>query len=71
MKTWIDDAEQVTVTVVNGVVTLAGRVDRWSSAEIAVRLTRQIPGVVAATSTLEHAFDDRGARGVRLDLGVA
>lgn len=67
----IDDAESVTVAVVGGVVTLAGRVDRWSSAEIAVRLVRQIPGVVAVTSTLEYGFDDREVRGVRLGTDVA
>jgi len=67
----IDDAVKITVTVVNGVVTLAGKVDRWSSTEIAVRLTRQVPGVVAVTSTLEYAFDDRELRGFRLGTGVA
>ena len=67
----IDDAVAVTVAVVNGAVTLTGRVDRWSSAEIAERLTRQVPGVVAVTSTLEYRFDDRKVRGVRLAAGHA
>jgi hypothetical protein len=67
----IDDAVAVTVAVVNGAVTLTGRVDRWSSAEIAERLTRQVPGVVAVNSTLEYRFDDRKVRGVRLAAGHA
>lgn len=55
----IDDAATVTVAVVNGVVSLAGRVDRRSAADIAARLARQVPGVVDVNSTLEYAFDDR------------
>jgi len=67
----VDDAAEVTAAVVNGAVTLAGRVDRWSSAEIAERLTRQVPGVVTVTSTLEYGFDDHKAGGARLGMGIA
>lgn len=67
----IDDAAAVTVAVVDGVVTLAGRVDRWSAAELATRLTRQVPGVVEVLSTLEYGFDDRTVGGVRLGTGTA
>lgn len=67
----VDDAEAVTAAVVNGAVTLGGRVDRWSSAEIAERLTRQVAGVVGVTSTIEYGFDDRTVRGVRLGTGLA
>ena len=59
----------VTVAVVNGAVTLAGRVDRRSSMEIAERLCRQVPGVVAVTSTLDYGFDD-GVHGLRLGSQV-
>lgn len=67
----VDDASTVTVAVVNGAVTLGGRVDRWSSAEIVERLTRQVPGVVRVTSALEYGSDDRTVRGVRLGTGLA
>lgn len=66
----LDDTETVTVAVSDGVVTLTGRVDRWSAAEIAVRLIREIPGVVEVNSTLEYGYDDRGARGVRAAVGL-
>ncbi|MEV4624227.1 CBS domain-containing protein [Asanoa sp. NPDC049573] len=51
-----DDA--VTVTVVGGVVTLAGRLDRRSSAEIAAQLTLQVSGVVDIIDKVEFDFDD-------------
>ncbi|GAB1692681.1 CBS domain-containing protein [Krasilnikovia sp. M28-CT-15] len=54
-----DDATEVSVTVVDGVVTMSGRVDRWSAAELVARRTRQIPGVVDVISTLGFTFDDR------------
>jgi CBS domain-containing protein len=66
-----EDAATVTATVTNGAVALSGRVDRWSSAEIAERLTRQVPGVTEVTSTLAHAFDDRTARDRRSVAGSA
>jgi CBS domain-containing protein len=61
-----EEAETVTVTVVDGAVTLAGRVDRRSSTEIAERLCRQVPGVVSVTSTLAYSFDDHDVHGLRL-----
>lgn len=54
----LDDAGSVEVSVDDGVVQLAGRADRWSAAELAVKLTRQVPGVVDVTSALEWG-DDR------------
>ncbi|TDO41883.1 CBS domain-containing protein [Paractinoplanes brasiliensis] len=65
-----EEAETVLVNVVDGVVTLAGKVDRWSSADIAERLTRQIAGVVDMTSTLEYRFDDSQVHGSRLGFGT-
>jgi CBS domain-containing protein len=61
-----EEAETVTVTVADGAVTLAGRVDRRSSTEIADRLCRQVPGVVTVTSTLRYSFDDHDVHGLRL-----
>lgn len=55
----IEDADKVDVSVADGAVMLSGRVDRWSAAELAVKLTRQVPGVVDVTSALEYGFDDR------------
>ncbi|RZU53233.1 BON domain-containing protein [Krasilnikovia cinnamomea] len=54
-----DDATTISVAVVDGVVTLAGHVDRWSAVDLVARLIRQLPGVVDVHSTVEAAFDDR------------
>lgn len=54
---WIDPAD-VTVTVVEGRVTLKGRPDRRSTAQIAVRLARGVDGVVSVTDQLSWRFDD-------------
>jgi CBS domain-containing protein len=66
-----DESATVDAAVVNGVVALSGRVDRWSSMEMAVRLSRQVPGVVDVTSTLEFRFDDRHVRGIHMGTGLA
>ncbi|GIF25521.1 CBS domain-containing protein [Actinoplanes tereljensis] len=54
-----EEAENVTVEVTGGVVTLTGRVGRWSTADMADRLTRQVAGVVEVRDNLEFDFDDR------------
>ncbi len=48
----------VDVSVVEGVVTLDGIVERRSEAQIAVSMTRQIDGVVAVVDKLASRFDD-------------
>jgi CBS-domain-containing membrane protein len=65
-----EEATAVTVAVVGGAVTLAGRVDQRSTAEIAERLCRRIPGVVAVFSTLDYGFDDNDVHGLRLGSQV-
>jgi CBS domain-containing protein len=65
-----EDTETVIAAVVDGVVTLTGTVDRWTSADIAERLTRQIAGVVDVNSTLDYRFDDRQVHGSRLGFGT-
>ncbi len=50
--------DNVRVRVFDGVVTLTGRVDRRSDAEIAVRLARHVPGVVEVVSRLSYDVDD-------------
>ncbi|MEV0895375.1 CBS domain-containing protein [Actinoplanes sp. NPDC049802] len=56
-----DEAASVTVGVADGVVTLTGRVGRCSTAELMVRLTRQVAGVVRVADRLGFEFDDRPA----------
>ncbi|PWI13238.1 hypothetical protein DI272_03155 [Streptomyces sp. Act143] len=48
----------VEVTVVQGVVTLSGHMERKSETEIAVSMTRQIDGVVDVVSKLTYRLDD-------------
>jgi len=52
-------AEAVTATVTGGDVTLTGRVALWTMADNAVRLTRQVAGVVTVADSLEFDVDDR------------
>jgi CBS-domain-containing membrane protein len=56
---WIDPGA-VAVEVDEGVVTLSGRLDRRSSAVIAVRLTESVAGVVEVDDKLEYDHDDTG-----------
>jgi CBS domain-containing protein len=49
---------QVGVSVSRGVVTLDGTVDRRSTAQIAVRLTHAVPGVVDVIDGLVYDYDD-------------
>jgi CBS domain-containing protein len=55
-------APRVRVKVANGVVTLAGAVDRRSTAQIAVRLTRSVTGVVDVLDELTYDHDDTAGR---------
>ena len=48
----------VRVSVTDGLVRLDGRLDRRSAAELAVRLTRKVPGVVDVADRLTYDFDD-------------
>jgi CBS domain-containing protein len=57
---WLDPST-VDVRVSAGVVTLAGQVDRVSTMEILLRLTRAVPGVVDVVDELTAAFDDAAA----------
>ncbi|GAA2280269.1 hypothetical protein GCM10010145_59870 [Streptomyces ruber] len=50
------------VSVTEGVVTLAGRLERRSETEIAVSMTRQIDGVVAVVDQLTWRLDDARPR---------
>lgn len=63
-------ADGVTVTVEDGAVTLEGKVERWSTASGAVRMTRQVAGVVDVADKLSYDYDDR-AGGPGIAFGVA
>ncbi len=54
---WIDP-NTVTVTVDEGIVTLAGQLERKSLVPMAVHLARTVPGVVDVISELSFAWDD-------------
>ncbi|MFF8012583.1 CBS domain-containing protein [Streptomyces sp. NPDC007929] len=52
----------IDVVAADGLVTLAGRLERRSEAEIAVAMTRQIDGVVAVVGELTWRLDDTRQR---------
>jgi CBS domain-containing protein len=54
---WIDPLD-IDVVVNDGVVTLRGTTDRRSTAEIAVKLVRGVPGVVGVVDQLAWDVDD-------------
>jgi CBS-domain-containing membrane protein len=56
-------ADRVGVDVAAGVVRLTGEVDRRSTANLAARLTRQVPGVVEVIDQLQVAFEDTDTTG--------
>ncbi|WP_019072581.1 CBS domain-containing protein [Streptomyces hokutonensis] len=52
----------IDVSVAEGVVTLAGQMERKSETEIALSMTRQIDGVVAVVDELTYRLDDSQLR---------
>ncbi|SBT39334.1 CBS domain-containing protein [Micromonospora auratinigra] len=56
----------VDVTVTGGVVTLTGQLDRWSTVQLALRLTRQVSGVVEVVDALGYAIDDAPMSALRI-----
>jgi CBS-domain-containing membrane protein len=65
------DGNSVAAEVAEGVVTLTGRVDRWSTADIGGRLIRQVAGVVDVVDKLEFDYDDRNVFGAGMAYGIA
>ncbi|QSB15158.1 CBS domain-containing protein [Natronosporangium hydrolyticum] len=55
---WVEP-DTIRVRSRNGVVTLTGRVDRFSTQQLAVKLTSAVPGVVEVVDRLGFDFDDR------------
>jgi CBS domain-containing protein len=66
-----DEVATVSVEVAEGVVTLTGRVDRWTTADLAARLTRQVAGVAGVIDVIEYDLDDRNTVGPGIIYGVA
>jgi CBS domain-containing protein len=66
-----EEIGKVRVTVADGVVTFAGRVERWSTTDIVDRLTRQVAGVVEVVDELGYDFDDRAVLGTGMAYGIA
>jgi CBS-domain-containing membrane protein len=66
-----EGAGKVTVTVTGGDVTLTGRVALGTIADNAVRLTRQVAGVVTVAGSLDFDVDDRYLAGRMPIYGVA
>ena len=65
-----EDAGSIDVAVDDGVVTLSGKVERWSPTGLAVRLTKQVAGVVEVVDMLTFAYDDRALSGSGTRFGV-
>jgi CBS domain-containing protein len=57
------DRDTLEVTVGGGVVTLSGTVDQASTAAYAVRLAREVPGVIDVVGRLHWRVDDSGPVG--------
>lgn len=58
---WLE-SRSVVVEVRDGVVTLAGQVERLSEKPVALRMTSRIDGVVAVVDRLTHRVDDTRLR---------
>jgi CBS domain-containing protein len=52
------DPTEVQVTVVEGIATFTGNVDRKSTAQIAVHVSRAVPGVIQVVDQLTFRYDD-------------
>jgi CBS domain-containing protein len=65
-RTLLVEPGRVAVEVHDGVVTLTGRTDRLSTAQLAVKLTRAVPGVVEVIDRLGFDFDDRQLTGASI-----
>lgn len=58
-RTLLVEPGRVTVEVHEGKVVLTGRTDRYSTAQLAVRLSQAVPGVVEVVDRLGFDLDDR------------
>lgn len=61
----------VEVHVIDGVVTLDGQLEKFSTIPVAVRLTQQVDGVVSVIDKLTYRYEDSGTRQTeQTSLGV-
>jgi CBS domain-containing protein len=58
-RTLRQQPDAIDVTVKDGLVTLAGGLDRRSTIALVVRLVEGVPGVVSVVSHLSYHYDDR------------
>ena len=58
---WIDPGT-VSISVVDGEVSLAGEIENRTTAQLVEAYVRRVPGVVAVRSELRWRFDDRRRR---------
>jgi CBS-domain-containing membrane protein len=65
------DGRTVRAEVADGVVTLTGQVERWSTLDVIDRLIRQISGVVAVVDQLGYDYDDSNILGTGIAFGAA
>ncbi|MFD5256327.1 CBS domain-containing protein [Streptomyces bobili] len=54
--------DAVQVHVIDGVVTLAGQLERFSDIQVAVRLAQEVDGVISVVDNLTYRYDDSGSR---------
>jgi CBS domain-containing protein len=59
---WLDDPDEIAVSVAGGEVRLEGEVDRRTEAEVAETLVGRVTGVVAVDSHLTWREDDGGVK---------
>lgn len=59
---WVEEG-RVVVEVARGAVTLSGRLDRRSDAELLERLVARVPGVISVASSVAWKVDDTTRRG--------
>jgi len=64
-------ADEVTAAVDDGTVTLAGKAELWSTAHEAVRLSKQVAGVVEVIDKVSYDVDDRFSYSPGVAFGVA
>lgn len=63
---WLDPSG-FKVSVVNGEATIAGQVERRSTAEIIEETVRMVPGIVAVTADVRWSMDDRDLKPAERD----
>ncbi|MEV6492340.1 CBS domain-containing protein [Actinoplanes sp. NPDC051633] len=66
-----EEADGIVAEVSEGVVTLIGRVARFSTIDAVGRLVRQVPGVVDVIEKVDFDYDDRDIPATGIGFGMA